>query len=266
MTLLDKFRLDGQVALITGGGKGIGAACARAFAEAGARVAIAARTREDLDRVAAELAALGGEALVLQADVLDFQRLGQLAPETLAHFGRLDILVNNAGGFPPKPAASTSVAEFEAAFRFNVSTAFELSRQCAPLMVDSSGGGAILNISSVAGHKPAPCFAAYGTAKAALSVLTRELAQEYAPRVRVNAIAVGSTRTDALQSVLNDDIEQAMVELTPMARLGEVDDVALGALYLCSPAAAYVSGDVLGVNGGMERLNMQMPRAWGGMG
>jgi 7-alpha-hydroxysteroid dehydrogenase len=147
-----------------------------------------------------------------------------------------------------------------------VSTAFELSRVCAPLMVESAGGGAILNISSVAGQYPAPCFSAYGTAKGALSFLTKELAQEYAPRVRVNAIAVGSTRTDALNTILNEEIEQAMVELTPMARLGEVEDIAMGALYLCSPAASYVTGDILGVNGGLERLNMQMPRAFGGMG
>lgn len=266
MSLLNKFRLDGQVALITGGGKGIGAGCARAFAEAGARVAIAARTRDDLERVAREVAELGNEALVIEADVLDLDQLRELGPQTLAHFGRLDILVNNTGGFPPKPAAETSLEEFEGAFRFNVSTAFELTRLCVPHMVSSAGAGAVLNVSSIAGHKPAPCFAAYGTAKAALSFLTRELAQEYAPKVRVNAIAVGSTRTDALKTVLNDDIEQTMVSLTPMARLGEVEDVALGALYLCSPAAAYVTGDVLAVNGGMERLNMQMPRAWGGVG
>ena len=133
-------------------------------------------------------------------------------------------------------------------------------------MVDSAGSGAILNISSIAGHRPAPCFSAYGTAKGALSYLTLELAQEFAPKVRVNGIAVGSTKTDALNTVLNDEIEQTMVNLTPMARLGEVEDIALGALYLCSPAASYVTGDILPVNGGMERLNMEMPRAWGGSG
>lgn len=266
MALLDRFRLDGQVALITGGGKGIGAGCARAFAEAGARVAIAARTRADLEAVADEVAALGSEALVIEADVLALEQLRDLVPRTLAHFGRLDILVNNTGGFPPKAAADTSLEEFEDAFHFNVGTAFELTRLAVPHIVDSAGSGAVLNISSIAGHKPAPCFAAYGTAKAALSYLTRELAQEYAPKVRVNAIAVGSTRTDALATVLTDEIEQTMVQLTPMGRLGEVEDVALGALYLCSPAADYVTGDVLAVNGGMERLNMQMPRAWGGVG
>ncbi|MEH6591006.1 MAG: glucose 1-dehydrogenase [Halioglobus sp.] len=266
MSVLNKFSLEGQVAIITGAGKGIGAGIARAFAEAGADVVLAARTKSDLEKVAADIEAMGRKALVVPTDVLDADQLTALPERAMAAFGRIDILVNNAGGFPPKPAVQTTAREFEAAFKFNVSTAFELSRLCAPLMVESAGTGCMLNISSVAGHKPAPCFAAYGTAKGALSMLTRELAQEYAPKVRVNAIAVGSTRTDALKSVLNDEIEQTMVELTPMARLGEVEDIALGALYLCSPAASYVTGDILNVNGGLERLNMLMPRAWGGMG
>jgi 7-alpha-hydroxysteroid dehydrogenase len=266
MSVLDKFGLSGKVAVITGAGKGIGAEIARVFAEAGADIVLASRTESDLNAVAKEITAFGRRALVVPTDVMQFEQLQQLADRAMAEFGRIDILVNNAGGFPPKPASHTSVRQFEEAFRFNVSSAFELSRICAPLMVSEAGSGAILNISSVAGQYPAPCFAAYGTAKGALSFLTRELAQEYAPKVRVNAIAVGSTKTDALNSVLTEEIEQTMVDLTPMARLGEVEDIAMGALYLCSPAASYVTGDILGVNGGLERLNMQMPRAWGGMG
>ena len=266
MALMERFRVDGQVAVITGAGKGIGAGIARALAEAGARVVLGARTLSDLEQVAKEIEDLGSQALAVPTDVLQFDQLQALADAAMTQFGRIDVLVNNAGGFPPKPVSQTSAREFEGAMRFNVTTAFELSRICAPLMVESAGGGNILNISSIAGHKPTPCFAAYGTAKGALSLLTRELAQEFAPKVRVNAIAVGSTRTDALNTVLNDEIEQTMVELTPMGRLGEVEDIALGALYLCSPAASYVTGEILGVNGGLERLNMQMPRAWGGVG
>jgi len=266
MSILDKFRLDGKIAIVTGAGKGIGASIARSFAEAGADVVIGARTQTDLELVAKDVAALGRKAIVVPTDVLDYGQLQNLADKAMEAFGRIDLLVNNAGGFPPKPVAQTTAREFEGAFRFNVSTAFEMSRICAPLMVQTSGTGVILNISSIAGHKPTPCFAAYGTAKGALSLLTQELAQEFAPKVRVNAIAVGSTKTDALNTVLTPEIEQTMVDLTPMARLGEVEDIALGALYLCSPAASYVTGEILGVNGGLERLNMQMPRAWGGMG
>jgi 7-alpha-hydroxysteroid dehydrogenase len=266
MSVLEKFALTDKVAIITGAGKGIGAEIARVFASAGADVVLAARTESDLEAVAAEVKALGRRALTIVTDVMEFDQLQVLAEKTIAEFGRIDILVNNAGGAPPKPMSHSSAKEFEAAFRFNVSTAFELSRICAPLMVESGGDGAILNISSVAGQYPAPCFASYGTAKAGLSFLTKELAQEYAPKIRVNAIAVGSTKTDALNSILNEEIEKTMVDLTPMARLGEVEDIAMGALYLCSPAASYVTGDVLGVNGGLERLNMPMPRAFGGMG
>ena len=266
MSVLERFGLRGKVAVITGAGKGIGAEIARVFAGAGADVVLGARTEADLNKVAQDVRDMGQKALVVPTDVLVFEQLQNLADRAMAEFGRIDILVNNAGGFPPRPAANTTAKQFEEAFRFNVSTAFEMSRLCAPLMVDSAGTGAILNISSVAGQYPAPCFAAYGTAKGALSFLTRELAQEYAPKIRVNAIAVGSTKTDALNTVLTEEIEKTMIDLTPMARLGEVEDVAMGALYLCSPAASYVTGDILGVNGGLQRLNMQMPRAWGGMG
>jgi 7-alpha-hydroxysteroid dehydrogenase len=266
MSLLEKFKLDNKVAIITGAGKGIGAGIARALAEAGADVVIGARTEADLELVAQDVRAMGRRALVVPTNVLDYDQLQNLADRAMEEFGRIDVLVNNAGGFPPKPVSQTSSKDFEGAFRFNVGTAYELSRICAPLMVESTGSGVILNISSIAGHKPTPCFVAYGTAKGALSLLTQELAQEFAPKIRVNAIAVGSTKTDALNTVLTPEIEQTMVDLTPMARLGEVEDIALGALYLCTDAASYVTGEILGVNGGLERLNMQMPRAFGGMG
>ncbi len=266
MSIFERFRLDGRVAVVTGAGKGIGAAIARACAEAGAKVALGARTEDDLREVAAQVRALGGEAAWVRTDVMRVEQLESLARLAVAEFGRIDILVNNAGGFPPRAFLDTPVEAFDEALRFNVGSAYEMTRICVPLMVERAGAGAVVNISSVAGERPAPCFSAYGTAKSALAMLTRELAQELAPKVRVNAIAAGSTRTAALDGVLTEDLEQAMVELTPMNRLGEVEDVALGALYLASPAASYVTGQVLGVNGGLERLNMPMPRAFGGMG
>ncbi len=264
MSIFDQFRLDGRTALITGAGKGIGAAIARAYAEAGADVVLAARTQADLESVAADVAAFGRRAVVVPTDVMETEQMEALAERAVSELGRIDILVNNAGGFPPKPALDTPTEQFDYAMRFNVSTAYRLSTLCAGQLAER--GGAIINISSVAGIYPAPCFAAYGTAKGALSLLTRELAQEFAPKIRVNAIGVGSTKTDALNTVLTPEIEKTMVELTPMARLGEVEDIALGALYLASPAAAYITGEVLGIHGGLTRLNMQMPRAFGGMG
>ncbi|HMV72144.1 MAG TPA: glucose 1-dehydrogenase [Pseudomonadales bacterium] len=263
MGILDLFRLDGKVALVTGAGRGIGAGCARAFAEAGANVVIGARTQAQIDAVAAEIRAAGGNALALPADVMREEQLEALVNAAIDTYGRLDIVVNNAGGFPPGPALQTSTADFVNAFRFNVGTAFALSRIAAPRMVATAGSGAIINISSVAGNFPAPGFAAYGTAKGALSLLTQELAQEFAPKIRVNAIAVGSTRTESLLTVLqNPEIERRMIELTPLNRLGEVEDVAACALYLASPAAAYVTGDIIAVNGGLTALNLPLPRAF----
>ncbi len=262
MGVLDLFGLRDRVAIVTGGGRGIGAAIALAFAEAGADVAVAARTVEQIERTAERVRALGRRAIAVPCDVLEESQLERLVRRTEEELGRIDIAVNNAGGWPPKPALETSARELEAAFRFNVSTAFALTRLAVPRMVETAGGGAVLNISSVAGSEPSSCFAAYGTAKAALSFLTRELAQDFAPRVRVNAIAVGSTRTDALQTVLTPEIEKTMVELTPLKRLGTVEDVAACALYLASPAAGYVTGEVVAVGGGLTTLNMKMPRAF----
>jgi 7-alpha-hydroxysteroid dehydrogenase len=263
MGILDLFRLDGKVAVITGAGRGIGAACARAFAEAGASVVVSARTEEQIEATAASLRALGGKAIAVRCDVMKEEQLEALVQAALQHFGRLDIVVNNAGGSPPAPALKTSTADFVNAFRFNVGTAFALSRIAAPHMVATAGGGSIINISSVAGQHPSAGFAAYGTAKSGLSMLTRELAQEFAPKIRVNAIAVGSTKTEALNTVLTPEIEQVMVRLTPMGRLGDVEDISACALYLAAPASAYLTGDIIGVNGGLTGLNLPMPRAFG---
>ncbi len=250
--------MTGRVAVITGAGRGIGAGCARALAEAGADVAIVARTQEQLDAVADEVRALGRRALVMAADVSDLESLDQLVAATIAEYGRLDVVVNNAGGSMPTPLLDTSVRSFEQAFHFNVTTAFALSKAALPHML-SGHGGSIVNISSAMGRLRDRGFAAYGTAKAALSHLTRLLAIDCSPRVRVNAIAVGSVATSALEVVLtNDAIHNEMVEKTPMKRLGEVDDIAIGALYLASDASSFVTGKVLEIDGGIEAANLDL--------
>ncbi len=259
--ILDRFKLTGKVAIVTGAGRGIGAGVALAYAEAGANVVCAARSQNEIDETAAKARALGVEALAVPCDVLEREQLEALVSRTLDQFGQVDILVNNAGGWPPKAALRTSENQFEAAFRFNVTTAFLLTRLVVPRMVETSGSGAVVNISSVAGRIPSPGFVAYGTAKAALAYMTQELAQDFAPKVRVNAIAVGSVETAALATILNDETRKEMIDRPPLGRLGQVEDIAACALYLASPAASYVTGEIYGVTGGLTALNFEMPRA-----
>lgn len=256
--ILDRFRLDDKVAIVTGAGRGIGAGCALAFAEMGAHVVCAARTPEQIEDTAARVRAKGSQALAVPCDVMETEQREALVARTLDAFGRIDVLVNNAGGSPPKPALETSERMFEKAFRFNVTTAFALSRLAVPPM-RAGGGGSIVNISSAAGRLVQPGFAAYGTAKAALTFLTRNLGAEFAPHVRVNGIAVGSVATSALLPFLADETRAAMERATPMGRLGEVEDIALMALYLASPASSWVTGKVMEVDGGTEATNWPFP-------
>jgi 7-alpha-hydroxysteroid dehydrogenase len=259
MSILDRFRVDGKVAIVTGAGKGIGAGSALALAEAGADVVCAARTKEDIEATAERARQSGRRAIAVPTDVNERDQLENLVRAAADEFGHVDILVNNAGGWLPREAMRTSERSFEEAFHFNVTTAFLLTRFCVPLLAES-GGGAIVNISSRAGSMVQPSFAAYGTAKAALSFLTRNLASEFAPKVRVNAIEVGSVATSALDYVAdNKEIRDEMIAHTPMARLGEVEDIAACVLYLASPAASWITGKVFEVDGGIEHPQMTIP-------
>jgi 7-alpha-hydroxysteroid dehydrogenase len=254
--LLDRFRLTDRAAIVTGAGRGIGAATALALAEAGADVVIAARTKEQLDEVASGVAERGRRAVVVPCDLSETDNLTGLVDTTVSEFGRVDVVVNNVGGTEPRPFLDTSESFFERAFHFNVTTAFSLSKAAVPHMLEGDGG-AIVNISSAMGRMRDRGFAAYGTAKAALAHLTRLMAADLAPRVRVNAIAVGSVATSALEIVLTmDELRAEMVERTPLKRLGEVDDIAIAALYLASPASSFVTGKVLEVDGGIEYPNL----------
>ena len=254
MGLLDRFRLTDKVALVTGAGRGIGQGIAVACAEMGAHVVCAARTEKEIEATAARARDLGRRALPLPCDVTDAAQLERVVERTMAEFGRLDILVNNAGGYPPMPFLDTDLPSWEWCLRFNLTSAFVLTRACIPHML-AKDGGAVLNISSAAGRIVRKNFVAYGTAKAALSFMTKQLAAEFAPRVRVNALAVGAVDTSALRPFLTPELRAQMEALTPMRAIGTVEDVALAALWLCSPAGGWVTGKVVEVDGGTESTN-----------
>jgi len=251
MSLLERFSLQGQTALITGAGRGIGRAIALAFAEAGARVVCAARTKADVDAVAAEIRAQGGEALAIACDVTAEDQRAALVAQALAHYGRLTLLVNNAGGSPPNNPLKTSAADFNAVLQFNLVQAYDLSVRVAAHM-QTAGGGNIINISSSAARYSQKNFSAYGSAKAALNQMTRLLAADFAPLIRVNAVAPGAIMTEALAPYLDEAATARMLALTPLKTMGMPEDIAAAALYLASPAARWVSGKIIEVDGGAE--------------
>jgi len=258
--ILDRFKLTDRVAIVTGAGKGIGRGIALAFAEAGADVVCAARTAADIEETAKGVRERGRRALAVPTDVTKTEQLERLVAASLEEFGRIDVLVNNAGGTGPRPALDTSEAFFEMALRMNVTQAFLLSKLCVPKMIETAGGGAIVNISSRSSDMVQTAFVAYGAGKAALNMMTRNLAAEIAPKVRVNAISVGGVGTDALQVVLtNEALKKQFDANTPMKRPGTVEDIAACALYLASPAASWVTGKIFQVDGGTECPAIRVP-------
>lgn len=258
MSILDRFRIDGKVAIVTGAGRGIGAACARALAEAGANVVLGARTAEQLDDVSAAVSALGRTASTVVADLSERAGMEALVAAAAAEFGGVDIVVNNVGGALPSAFHAIDEAAFSDALHFNVTTAFNLTQLALPSMIER-GGGSVVNIASTAGQFSSRGFTPYGTAKAALVHLTKATARDLAPKVRVNAVSPGATATSALDVVVNnEELHAAMVAGTPLRRLGDPEDVAAAVLYLASPAAAYVTGEVLAVSGGITGSTLDM--------
>lgn len=251
MPILDNFNLQGQVAVITGAGRGLGRAIALAYAEAGADVVCSARTLADVEAVADEVRALGRRALAVSCDVNDQAQREALVAAAVEGLGSITHLVNNAGGAGPNDPLQMTPAEFAAVLDFNVTSAYALTQLCIPHM-RAAGGGNVINITSGAARYIQQHFSAYGTAKAALTHLTKLLAQDFAPEVRVNAIAPGPVRTAALENAAPAAMLDAMARNTPLKRIGEPEDIAATALYLATPASGWVTGKVIEVDGGAE--------------
>lgn len=246
---INAFRLDGKVAVVTGAAAGIGKGIAELFASAGAAVVVSDLDGDAAEGAAEAIRAEGGTAVATACNVTEESDLANLVDLAIAEFGGVDVLVNNAGGGGPKPF-DMPMSDFEWAYRLNVFSTFRLTQLCAAPM-RHRGGGAVLNISSMAGENTNSDMASYSSSKAAVNHLTRNIAFDLGPMgIRVNAIAPGAIMTHALSTVLTPEIERHMLAKTPLGRLGQPDDIAHAALFLCSPAASWVSGQVLTVSGG----------------
>jgi NAD(P)-dependent dehydrogenase (short-subunit alcohol dehydrogenase family) len=242
--------MDGVVVIVTGGTKGVGKGIARRFLEAGAHVIICGRAAPEEPVRAAN----GREATFVAADVREVEGVDRVVARAKDDHGRIDVLVNNAGGSPPVDAATASPRFSAGVIALNLVAPLVFSQRVNAVMQTQAEGGSIINIASVSGLRPSPGTAAYGAAKAGLLNLTESLAIEFAPKVRVNAIAAGPLRTERSALHYGDDAAIARVGATiPLGRLGEPEDVGDVCLFLASPLARYVSGAIVTVHGGGER-------------
>lgn len=241
------FDLTGLVALVTGGSRGLGAEMVRAFAARGADVVIASRKLENCEAVADEVRAIGRRALAVQAHAARWDDIDALIETAYDEFGRVDICVNNAGMGPASPSHEVSEQLFDSVSGLNFKGPFRLASQVAKRMSDGDGG-TIINVSSSGSLSPLPHVVPYGSAKAALNAMTRSLAAEYGPTVRVNTISPGPFLTDISKAWTPEARETAN---NALGRPGRPDEIVTAALFLASPASSFVSGATIRVDGGM---------------
>ncbi len=257
MGQLDIFSLDGRVALVVGGGGAIGSALAEAFAGAGARVAVAGRTSEACDSAVERVARAGSEGLAISADATSEPDCSRMVAETLARFGRIDIVINAVGGGAGKvlhPAEQYPRADWDWIMDLNVRSTVLPTQAVVRAMIEAGHGGAVLNLSSVRANLGINAgYSAYVAAKGAISSLTRQWATEWAKHgIRVNAIMPTFVDTPQVATLLADPAFKAgIVSRIPLGRVGETRDLVGPAIFLCSDAASFVTGQVLGIDGGL---------------
>lgn len=244
-------QLNNKIALVTGGGRGLGRAIALAFADAGADVVVASRTREQIEQVAEAIRAKNRRARAVEVDVSDSASVARMVEATRKEFGRIDILVNSAGVGWAAPIVETSDDIWKWIIETNLTGTFYCCREIARVMMEQKSGN-MINLASVAGVKGLPGLGAYAASKGGVIQLTRMLALEMARHhVRVNAIAPGYFRTDMNAAALDDpEIGPKIVKRIPMRRVGQPEEVGPLAVYLASDDAAYVTGEIYFISGG----------------
>ncbi|MEO5598679.1 MAG: glucose 1-dehydrogenase [Novosphingobium sp.] len=242
------WNLDGKIAVVTGGSRGLGREMVLAFARAGATVVIASRKIEACEAVAAEVRATGGEAFAISVNASRWDAVEALSEAVYDRLGRIDILVNNAGMSPAAPSHEVTEALFDKILALNFKGPFRLSSLVAQRMAQADGG-VIINVSSAAARRPSPQVVPYAAAKAALDAMTQSLAHEYAPKVRVNGISAGPFLTDIAMGWRDED---RVAQDNALGRPGQPSEIVTSALFLATSASSFVTGTVIRCDGGMH--------------